>query len=162
MSVPADTTSYVGIGAGYFDNYRGWETKNSVDELTISGLDMQVFMAAWSEHDSTQSDIYLVFDYIPMGDVNNNLPDKVFTLEQNYPNPFNPSTTISYSLSQSELVQLKVYDILGREVATLVNAVKSPGIYHVEFDAKNLASGIYYYQMKSGSFIQTKKMIFMK
>jgi Secretion system C-terminal sorting domain len=88
-------------------------------------------------------------------------PDK-FKLEQNYPNPFNPSTTIKYSVPTQEYVQLKVYDLIGNEVATLVNETKAPGIYETMFNATQLASGIYIYALRAGSFTQTKKMILMK
>ncbi|MBK8944156.1 MAG: lamin tail domain-containing protein [Ignavibacteriae bacterium] len=105
-----------------------------------------------------------------------------FSLSQNYPNPFNPTTTIEYSIPQSVMlnsfqhlnnseipnqvrddnVKLIVYDILGREVATLVNQKQKPGNYKIDFDANQLSSGIYLYQLKSGTFIQTKKMIVLK
>jgi len=85
-----------------------------------------------------------------------------YNLFQNYPNPFNPSTTIRYSITNSELVRIKVYDILGREVKVLVNEIKQPGSYEVQFDASGLASGIYLYSIESGYFVQTKKMILLK
>ena len=94
-----------------------------------------------------------------------------YALEQNYPNPFNPTTTIKYSIpsviasgaKQSLGVTLKVYDMLGNEVATLVNEQKSAGKYKVNFDARNLASGIYFYKINtSGGFTSTKKLILMK
>jgi pectate lyase len=90
-----------------------------------------------------------------------------FDLKQNYPNPFNPSTTISYQLTANSNVSLKVYDILGREIITLVNKVETPGIHTVEWDGRNsagqkLGSGIYFYQLKSESgFVSTKKMILL-
>lgn len=95
------------------------------------------------------------------GALNQQIP-KVYSLSDNYPNPFNPSTTINYSLPVNEKVVLKVYDILGKEVAILVNEQKPAGNYQVIFNAENLASGLYLYQIKSGAFIQTKKMILMK
>ena len=85
-----------------------------------------------------------------------------FILEQNYPNPFNPSTTISYQLPNDGLVSLKVYDVLGKEVATLVNEQKSAGKYEVKFDASKLTSGTYIYKISAGSSVQIKKMILMK
>jgi hypothetical protein len=92
---------------------------------------------------------------------NAQLPNK-FELAQNYPNPFNPSTTIRYSIAKASLVTLKVYDILGREVATLVNNEnKGAGTYSVEFN-KPLASGIYIYKLQAGSYVESKKMILMK
>ncbi len=87
---------------------------------------------------------------------------ETFRLEQNYPNPFNPTTNISYVLPKAENVSLKVYDVLGREVATLVNEVKPAGAYTVPFNASNLASGVYFYKLQAGSFVQTKKMMLVK
>ncbi len=85
-----------------------------------------------------------------------------FYLGQNYPNPFNPTTTVHYSIPQRSNVSLKVYDVLGNEVATLVNEEKIAGSYEVEFKAENLSSGIYFYTLQAGSFTQTKKLILMK
>ncbi len=85
-----------------------------------------------------------------------------FTLEQNYPNPFNPSTIIRYQIPQDGIVTLKIYDILGSEVATLVNEEKVAGKYEVNFNAIALASGVYIYKIQSGSFVNSKKMILIK
>ena len=85
-----------------------------------------------------------------------------YNLGQNFPNPLNPSTTIRFSVIQPDLVRIKVYDILGREVITLLNEQKQAGTYEFQFDASGLASGIYLYKIESGSFIQTKKMILLK
>ena len=81
----------------------------------------------------------------------------------NYPNPFNPSTRISYSLPNSGYVSLKVYDILGREIETIVNEFQKAGTYAAHFDASNLASGIYFYELQVGNeFVETKKMLLMR
>jgi hypothetical protein len=85
-----------------------------------------------------------------------------FILEQNYPNPFNPSTILKYQIAQDELITLKVYDILGKEVATLVNEEQIQGSYEVSFNASSLSSGIYFYRLTSGSYIKTKTMMLMK
>lgn len=85
-----------------------------------------------------------------------------FALAQNYPNPFNPSTVISYSLPSAQQVTLKVYDMLGREVATLVNTRQEAGRYDVPFNAAGLASGIYLYRLQAGSFSEAKKMMLVK
>jgi hypothetical protein len=85
-----------------------------------------------------------------------------FNLEQNYPNPFNPSTSIQYAIGSRQFVTLKVYDVLGNEIATLVKEEKEPGFYEVEFDASNFSSGVYYYKIISGEFIQTRKMVYLK
>jgi enterochelin esterase family protein len=85
-----------------------------------------------------------------------------FILEQNYPNPFNPGTKIIYSIPQNSFVSLKVYDVLGNELANLVDAQQSAGRYEVIFDGSNLASGIYLYTLKAGNFTSTKKLVLMK
>jgi hypothetical protein len=90
--------------------------------------------------------------YIPEG----------FNLYQNYPNPFNPATTIKYDIVKTQEVKLTVYDILGREIATLVNTQQQPGSYEVSWDASNFASGIYFYTLTSGNFVATKKLILLK
>jgi len=94
-------------------------------------------------------------------DDDNSVP-VAFSLSQNYPNPFNPSTVIDYSVPQNELVKLKIYDILGNEITTLVNELKSPGNYRVEFDSKNLSSGVYFYRIIAGSFQEVRKMILLR
>ena len=94
----------------------------------------------------------------------------VFALFQNYPNPFNPSTTIKFSIPSVETlhatslqkVTLKIYDILGREIATLLDEEKSPGTYEIKFNASNIPSGIYFYKLQAGSFISIRKMIVLK
>ena len=85
-----------------------------------------------------------------------------FTLYQNYPNPFNPSTTIEFTLPKSEYVELKVYDILGKEVATLVSRKLNQGNHTYQVDGRNLASGVYYYQIVAGEYREVKKMILLK
>lgn len=93
--------------------------------------------------------------------VSNVMPDN-FELRQNYPNPFNPVTNISFDISNSNFVSLVVYDVLGREVETLVNENLNPGKYNVNYDASRLTSGVYYYKLTAGNFFETKKMILSK
>jgi len=83
-------------------------------------------------------------------------------LFQNYPNPFNPSTRIQYTLSSTKFVTLKVYDVLGNEVATLVNDEVPSGSYEIDFNSDGLTSGIYFYKLTAGNFVQTRKMILLK
>jgi hypothetical protein len=85
-----------------------------------------------------------------------------YTLEQNYPNPFNPSTKIVFQIPEPGNVSLKIYDMLGNEVVSLLNEEKQPGKYEIEFNASHLSSGIYFYTLRSGTFINTKKMILIK
>jgi hypothetical protein len=85
-----------------------------------------------------------------------------FSLEQNYPNPFNPNTKIKYSVPHSSNVTIKVFDILGNEIETLVNEEKPVGRYEINFNASSLPSGVYFYQLRAGNFVGTKKMILLK
>jgi len=85
-----------------------------------------------------------------------------YSLSQNYPNPFNPSTNITYGIAERQHVSLKIYDILGRESALLVNEEKPAGQYTVKFDATNLPNGVYFYRLQAGKNVQTKKMILLK
>jgi hypothetical protein len=87
---------------------------------------------------------------------------KDFLLQSNYPNPFNPSTTIEFALPKSAFVTLKVYNLLGEEVATLVAEQRSAGIHKLNWDARGLASGVYLYRMEAGDFVQVKKLILMR
>ncbi len=105
-----------------------------------------------------------ILKYVPkpvsVNDIQNKLDD--YALYQNYPNPFNPTTRIEYRIAAQEFVSLKVYDILGNEIATLVNEEKPVGISETTFNAASLSSGIYFYRLQAGAFSKTKKMIFLK
>jgi Secretion system C-terminal sorting domain len=101
------------------------------------------------------------FEYSKVVEVSIKVPEK-FALEQNYPNPFNPGTKINFVIPKSSFVNLKVYDVLGNEVATLVEEEKQAGSYEVNFDASQLSSGVYFCKLTAGDFIETKKMLLMK
>ncbi len=88
--------------------------------------------------------------------------EKTYSLMQNYPNPFNPSTQIKFSVADKSLVTLKIYDVLGNVVKTLMNEEKPAGEYTVQFDAKSFASGVYFYVLNTGKFSMTKKMLLIK
>lgn len=85
-----------------------------------------------------------------------------FGVSQNYPNPFNPKTKIKYQIPKSSFVNLKIFDIIGREVITLVNEEKQMGYFEIDFDGSNLPSGVYFYRLQAGAFKETKKLILMK
>jgi hypothetical protein len=120
------------------------------------------FYTIWE--DSADGHIHLFgrwHDY-PISDVTDELGLSGFKLSQNFPNPFNPKTKIQYVISSRQFVTLKVYDILGREIATLVDEEKSAGEYEITFDASELPSGIYFYKLSAGEYNQTRKMILLK
>jgi aminopeptidase N len=94
-------------------------------------------------------------------DTDNSIPE-LYKLEQNYPNPFNPYTIISYQIPKKCLVSLKIYDVLGKEITTLVNDVQAPNFYEVRYYGTELASGVYFYQLKAGAYSETKKMILLQ
>ena len=101
------------------------------------------------------------FEYSDVVEVNLNVPTE-FSLQQNYPNPFNPSTKIKFSILKTSKVTIKIYDILGNEIETLVNEEKPTGTYEITWYAENLTSGVYFYQLRTGEFLETKKMILIK
>ncbi len=103
-----------------------------------------------------------VFNSTPVGVLSSSASPHSFSLYQNYPNPFNPSTNIEYRIPNTEFVTLEVYDVLGREVAALVNERKLPGTYDVEWNASSLSSGVYFYRLQAGSFTETKKLLLIK
>ena len=103
------------------------------------------------------------YAYIPITAVNEDLSFvNSYSLSNNFPNPFNPTTTIQYTISSRQFVQLKVYDVLGIEIETLVNEEKSAGKYELNWNAANLPSGVYFYRLQARDFMQTKKMILLK
>jgi hypothetical protein len=109
-----------------------------------------------------QIDFDGTYEYSDVVEVNVDFTPKEYTLYQNYPNPFNPTTTIKYQIPELSFVIIKVYDVLGNEVVTLVNEEKHTGIYEVEFDGIGKPSGIYFYRLVAGSFLATMKMVVVK
>ncbi len=109
-------------------------------------------------------DTLLTLKYSQLTNINhtNQIIKKEYELFQNFPNPFNPKTVISYQLAVSNNVSIKVYDVLGNEIKTLVNEKQNSGSYKIGFDGSNLPSGIYFYKFISGSFSDTKRMILLK
>jgi len=120
-------------------------------ELSVDVIDSQ---------NSTVSDSKIVSVSWP-AKVSTQIP-KNYALEQNYPNPFNPATTIKFALPKTSLVRLVVYDITGREIAVLVNNSLPAGYHSVQWDARNVPSGMYIYRLTAGSFTQTKRMMVIK
>jgi hypothetical protein len=136
--------------------------------VSLAGFTGQSIYVAWREKvaDNYNDGAAISLDIVDIagtvtGLTNNEIPT-VYDLSQNYPNPFNPTTTIKYSIPKSGFVSLKVYDILGKEVANLVSQEMAAGYYSVNFDGSNLGSGVYFYRIESAEFVQTKKMLLIK
>lgn len=134
-------------------------TKNTTDMLkSINPEDTTDNTSAWADTSLNHP----VEVKKPVGVEDEKTLPTQFNLKQNYPNPFNPNTTISYSVPIQTNVNISVFDITGKEIAILVNEVKNPGNYDVNFSAKNLPSGIYYYKITTNEYTETKKMVLLK
>jgi hypothetical protein len=132
--VPASSNIYIG--------FRQWVTNSLIDGASFS------------------LDLVTVTSLTGVG--NNNQIINSYNLSQNYPNPFNPTTTINFSIPKSGLVTIKVFDLLGKEVTTLVNDPKVAGTYSVNFDGTNLSSGVYFYKIEANDFVAVKRMMLIK
>jgi hypothetical protein len=158
-------------------NNSGFDVERSADNTTFTkigfvkgnGTTTQVHVYRYADllasgkayYRLKQTDYDGTFEYSKTVEVVASQP-KAFSLSQNYPNPFNPSTKIAFTIASPAQVSLKVYDVLGREVTTLVNEQKGAGNYEVSFDASKLASGLYLYKLTAGSYTQTRKLLLVK
>lgn len=134
----------------------------TTDKVAYAGSISASVAVDYSTNFTATQDLTLTPETVSAVSGNSNAIITDFALSQNYPNPFNPSTLISYQLPKAGMVTLKVYNIIGQEIATLVNEAKNAGQYSIRFDGTNLTSGIYLYKMSSGNVTMTKKMILMK
>ncbi|GEM_PF-1274930 len=163
------TYRYLAPGGGSTDQGGGLGGQNPFQTRFITPTSPGVFPRNYSAAtDVWQKNAPLAAETPPLNTVTGVLEGKnpgvplVYKLEQNYPNPFNPSTKISYSIPERSNVTLKVFNLIGQEVATLVNEQKDPGNYFAHFDASKMASGVYFYQIEAGKFTSVKKMLLMK
>jgi hypothetical protein len=151
------------------DNTKKYASLSNISKMTFSsdGNTMQLSLKSGSIASEPIADIqHITFDATGDGTVLSvpkyTAKEKTYELMQNYPNPFNPSTLIKFSVAEKGLVTLRVYDILGNVVKTLINDEKPSGEYAVQFDARNIASGVYFYVLNTGKFNMTKKMLLIK
>jgi len=140
------------------DNGQNWNKRN--DNLSNSNISTVNITDEGLLYAVTDNGIYVSSNSITSV-TKNDIPAQ-FQLQQNYPNPFNPKTIINFSIPQAGFVTIKIYDILGKEVATIINENKNAGYYKVNFDASSLTSGVYIYRITSNNFVQAKKMLLMK
>lgn len=159
----------------YLENYKGVYFSTDNGEHWIESIDGLPYYDPYCKFTSLAvqgngdlfcgTDIYGIYrcanPTIVVDDKNLNIPS-AFNLNQNYPNPFNPTTTMKYSIPKTSFVTIKVYDVLGKEVVTLVHEEKPEGNYQVDFLGSGLASGIYFYRMQAGEFVETKKFVLLK
>jgi photosystem II stability/assembly factor-like uncharacterized protein len=169
IHIPGTTSTYL-VAGGFTGSMRGLavtfdagETCSLWNTLGCAYIGFSSVESGWT----TFSPTWQVYKYIgsPITTVEEEVIDILptdYSISQNYPNPFNPSTTFRYSIPQTSKVVIKVYDILGKEIASLMNEDKSVGTYELTWNAENLPSGVYFYQLKAGDFISTKKMILLK
>lgn len=162
----SDTSLVFGLGATSVDTIgTPGSNQNPSISRSICGFSgsQAIGLAVFQSDRTGRSHIYSRSFFFTIGAVDPH-PDPVsrFTLNQNYPNPFNPTTTISYRLSAVSHVAITVYDVLGRNVKTLVDARQTPGEHLVTFDSRGLASGVYFYRLSAGSYVTVKKMLLLK
>jgi len=162
--IQKETYEYNAYGNLSSYNYAWWDGSNW--NITNNDGSIRFTDSFNNQFEIYGSPIEISYKQITSTDINNSIINS-FSLSQNYPNPFNPSTTISYSLEQNGFTQLKVYDMLGREVADLVNKEEAMGNYKVQFNAKNLSSGVYIYRLHASAgsatgFVESKKMLLIK
>lgn len=136
-------------------------TSNNPFTLTAPGPGTYTVNAGFKSPSPRRWDSVLVNISVTGIEENSSNPVSI-KLFENFPNPFNPSTTLRYSISEASFISIKVFDLIGNEITSLVNEEKSAGTYELNWDAVNLPSGVYLYQLKAGSFIETKKMVLMK
>ena len=163
--VVSGTSLFAAISGSVFlstNNGTSWTEVNSgltnayVTSLVVSGANLFAAASGGTVWRRPLSEIITSVEW-----KGSNLPSQ-FTLRQNYPNPFNPTTKINYEIPKTSFVSLIVYNVLGKEVAELVNEEKAAGSYEVDFNAANLSSGVYFYKIQTGDFVETKKMVVMK
>ncbi len=157
-------TTYASFGTTYYDfgNLQSpaldsaFFSGHSSPDFALDSLDGKYLVTVF------QNRVYLSKKDVLLDKVDDTSTPTEFNLHQNYPNPFNPTTSISFTIGQSSFVELKVFDLLGREVAMLVNEKKWAGYHSVDFDASTLSSGMYFYTLRAGAFRQTKRMILLR
>lgn len=152
LSKLTNLQNYISKKIANVDNMSTNELKRLIFEKTIYDLKIRNFNPMMPSIDGK----------LALRKTSNTEIPLTFKLEQNYPNPFNPITTIRYQIPKDELVKLKVYDVLGREVMTLVNTHLMTGAYEITFNATNFASGVYFYRIEAGNFVETKRMMLVK
>ncbi|MCP5062566.1 MAG: T9SS type A sorting domain-containing protein, partial [Ignavibacteriae bacterium] len=148
-------------------NEKNDENTLIIHDVYIANQYMQEFKSSYNQLGGNNS--FSIPTVTSIKNNNKNLTANSFILNQNYPNPFNPTTIINYTIpvvdadfASTRNVSLKVYNVLGKEVQTLVNQKQQPGEYSVTFNAENLSTGIYFYKLQVGGFLQSKKMLLIK
>ena len=165
LTTPVSGRVYADSGM-FVGHVRTGESSNW-NEFTITGIyahdSLNGVLSVDAPHSDNDGTVRLIRKGIVTGvrTPNPSIP-AFYILKQNYPNPFNPSTVIRYQIAEKSNVSLKVFDLLGREVATLVNEVKSAGSYTATFNATNLSSGVFFYRLQTGSFTDTKRLVLLK
>ncbi len=161
LLIGAQTTSYNQFTVPI--NYSG-------DAPKLNRMDIEITIEDTSNNylNTPARGSFFIIDDLQLSETATGINDQAFSLpndfklEQNYPNPFNPTTTIRYSIPKESFVTIKVYDVIGKEITSLVNERKSTGNYSINFNASNLPSGIYFYRMQAGNFVSTKKLVLLR
>ena len=170
-SVNSTGLNYLTRGSGFLNSFYNYLFNNQNVSLGEAVLQAKLSLESSSTSEDAIPRRYTLLGdpalKIPFGTIaqidnsNQNIPDN-YSLKQNFPNPFNPSTTIRYSVPKAGFITIKVYNILGELVSTLINEYRQAGDYEIKFNGSNLSSGIYFYRMQAGNFVEVKKLVLVK
>lgn len=147
---------------GMDHTYTNNSVRRDLDETPLGSFTIRISATDGQYITAVDAEPFEILEEDPTGVNDNYVGKNIFYLEQNYPNPFNPVTSIKYQVSRTAKVSLKVYDVLGREIETLIDEAMYPGVYKVEFNGTNLPSGLYFYKLTAGDFAQSRKMAMIK
>jgi hypothetical protein len=186
--IPVNSSDTLSVSFNHFSTYNSYDYLEIYDGIGITAPLIGSFSGSTNpgtiKPSSTNTSGSLTFRFVSNGnglasgwgavvkstqgvtdveeDQGNTVIPSIFALEQNYPNPFNPTTTINFDVPNASNVILKVYDVLGNEITTLVNEELSPGSYEATFDGSGLSSGVYFYRMQAGDFVEIRKLVLQK
>lgn len=155
LSLPNSTGTNIPLAAGTYN----YVFKYKIDPVWVNA---NIYTMAFIQNDNDRTIVNAGRNGLLTGIIDPGVTPTSYALSQNYPNPFNPTTTVKFNLPKTEQVTLKLYDIIGNEVQTLVDGVQKAGAYNITVDGTKLASGVYFYTLRTSSFIDTKKMILVK
>jgi hypothetical protein len=160
--IPYDASATSLFTFSTFSQYNSIRADDAVDRVVYFGFGLEQVSQDTTRDTLITRAINWLMNGVLVGTPNENISPASFNLNQNYPNPFNPATTITYSIPEETQVNLKIYDVMGREVAVLVNGRQQAGTYEINFNAASLASGTYFYKLTAGEFVSVKKMVLLK
>ncbi|GAB4289029.1 MAG: hypothetical protein Kow0098_06750 [Ignavibacteriaceae bacterium] len=160
--IPMDASATSLFKFGIFDRFNSIKADDGINRVVYFGFGFEQIGDQSIRDTLIARSLRWLTEGVVVSTPEDEIKLNTFNLYQNYPNPFNPATTIQYSVGETEFVSISVYDLLGNQIANLVNEVKQPGTYNLTFDASELSSGLYFYKLTAGDFVSVKKMTLLK